>query len=309
MIHETLIVDGAHTSRRKIVLKRQFASLTMLTLALASGTFAQTSEISILSLSPTNVAQGQRLDLALRIRNTGSSTWSPIDPVACHSIFEPSAYGTCRPYPLGSGNYGIRLEAHFLDSPDPVNTYWFTDLTFPREIAPGETIDLQEYFFATLPPGRYRLAVITLRHWLYAFTSRVLHSPADSLALGATADFVVTELVPVSIDIRPGTFPNAINLGSNGKVPVAILSTPAFNANTVDPLSVTLAGSAVALKGNGTPMASSEDVNSDGLADLVVHILVNALQLTNADTEAVLEGFTLDRARRIRGTDTIRVVP
>ena len=53
----------------------------------------------------------------------------------------------------------------------------------------------------------------------------------------------------IAIDIKPGSFPNSINLGSNGVVPVAILSTDTFDASTVDPFTVTLAGAAVRMKG------------------------------------------------------------
>jgi len=115
-------------------------------------------------------------------------------------------------------------------------------------------------------------------------------------------------IIPVQIDIKPGSFPNSINLGSQGTVPVAIFSTPTFDARTVDPLSITLANATVARKGKGTPMASFQDVNQDGLLDLVVHVETQALQLAVGDTVAVLEGRTFD-GRRIRGSDTVRVVP
>ena len=112
----------------------------------------------------------------------------------------------------------------------------------------------------------------------------------------------------VQIDIKPGSFPNSINLGSNGSVPVAILSTASFNATTVNPTTIMLASAAVRLKGNGTPMASFQDINGDGLFDLVVHISTEALQLSETDTEATLEGRTFD-GRCIKGVDSIRVVP
>ena len=55
-------------------------------------------------------------------------------------------------------------------------------------------------------------------------------------------------------------------------------------------------------------MASSEDVDGDGILDLVVHVSTDALELTDGDSEAVLEGQTLDGIL-ITGVDTIRVVP
>jgi len=129
------------------------------------------------------------------------------------------------------------------------------------------------------------------------------------VALGFPTELVNgPQIIPVQIDIKPGSFPNSINLGSQGAVPVAILSTPTFDAREVDPLSITLASAAVALKGKGTPMASFQHVNQDGLLDLVVHVDTQALQLTVGDTVAILEGQTFD-GRRIRGSDTVRVVP
>ncbi|HMH53502.1 MAG TPA: SBBP repeat-containing protein [Candidatus Acidoferrum sp.] len=122
--------------------------------------------------------------------------------------------------------------------------------------------------------------------------------------------FVITEsaVLRVGIDIKPHSFPNSINLGSNGTVPVAILSTATFDARTVNPLTVTLASAPVKLKGKGTPMASFEDVNGDGRLDLVVHVETEALQMGETDSTAVLEGQTFT-GRTIRGTDSVRIVP
>lgn len=114
--------------------------------------------------------------------------------------------------------------------------------------------------------------------------------------------------IPVSIDIKPGSFPNSVNLGANGTVPVAILSSSSFDAGTVDPSTVELAGAAVNLRGRGTPMASLEDVNGDGFRDLVVHVSTEALQLAETDVEAVLTGRTFG-GTPIHGADSVRIVP
>jgi len=118
----------------------------------------------------------------------------------------------------------------------------------------------------------------------------------------------VSVVQEVKIDIKPGTYPNTINLGSHGVVPVAILSSATFDARTVKPESVKLAGANVKLTGKGTPIFSHSDVNGDGRLDLIVHVLTDALQLSPGDMEAVLVGVT-NSGVSITGKDTIRIVP
>jgi len=116
------------------------------------------------------------------------------------------------------------------------------------------------------------------------------------------------QVLPVAIDIKPNAFPNTVNLGSGGTVAVAIFSTSSFDAATVDPTSVTLASAPVRLRGQGTPMASLEHVNGDGLLDLVLHVSTQSLELSAEDVEAILNGVTFDGAA-IQGADTVRIVP
>ncbi|WP_242342325.1 CARDB domain-containing protein [Anaeromyxobacter terrae] len=128
------------------------------------------------------------------------------------------------------------------------------------------------------------------------------------ITLGAISILPAATTIIVGVDIKPGSSPNSINLGSNGVVPVAILSSPTFDATTVDPLTVTLASSPIVLRGNGTPSASAEDVNGDGLKDLVVQVATEALQLTTASTSAVLQGRTYT-GQAIAGNDDVNIVP
>ena len=114
--------------------------------------------------------------------------------------------------------------------------------------------------------------------------------------------------LPVSIDIKPGSDDNTVNLGSKGSIPVAILSTATFDAASVNAALVTLSSAPVKLKGKGTAQTSMEDVNGDGLLDQIVHVSTEALELNETATEAVLDGFTFGETA-IRGVDVIRVVP
>ena len=111
----------------------------------------------------------------------------------------------------------------------------------------------------------------------------------------------------VEIDIKPGSDPNSINLGSNGVVPVAILGSVDFDAATVIPSTVTLAGAAAKLKGNSGNSGSLEDVNGDGYLDLVVQIYTIQLGLTIGNTVATLNADTHEGGH-ITGSDLVQIV-
>lgn len=187
------------------------------------GAFGQTSLVDITSLSPATVAPNGAITVQMKITNTGTTSWDPASTFSCGEFYDfqsLSGYNAlCHPYPQEAGAYGIRLEVHFLDSADPTNTYYISDLAFPQPIAAGETIALTRVLRASLPPGRYRMALITLRHFWFAFTSRTLYSPSDSLALGATADFVVAEDVTPPAIVTTGALSGSCSLWPpNGKL-------------------------------------------------------------------------------------------
>jgi len=144
--------------------------------------------------------------------------------------------------------------------------------------------------------------------WMIDLTTNTL-VPGPLVATGGIPREIrlATLVLPVGIDIKPGSYPNSINLRSQGTVPVAVLSSRDFDAATVNPSTVRFAGAAVALRGKDQPMAGLEDVNGDLLKDLVLHFATADLQLTPASTEAVLTGTTYS-GRRIRGKDSVRVL-
>jgi parallel beta-helix repeat protein len=116
--------------------------------------------------------------------------------------------------------------------------------------------------------------------------------------------------VEVAIDVKPGSYPNAINLGAYGLVPVAILSSEDFDATAVDPDTVELAGSNVAVRGKSNKfMAHEEEVNGDSLTDLVVQVATENLDPNSLqDGYAILSGSTYD-GQAITGEDEIIIVP
>jgi hypothetical protein len=110
------------------------------------------------------------------------------------------------------------------------------------------------------------------------------------------------QITEVDIDIKPGSFPNSINLRNKGNVPVAILSSLTFDATTVDRSTVVFAGASPLPIGQ-TP----EDVNGDGLLDVVLHFSTQSLNLQLSDTEACLTGKTLG-GQDFKGCDSVRIV-
>jgi hypothetical protein len=101
----------------------------------------------------------------------------------------------------------------------------------------------------------------------------------------------------VDIDVEQG----AINLKSNGVIPVAILTTPAFDASQVDPSTVEFEGAAPDHK------AVFADVDDDGDKDLLLKFRTQETDLVPGQTEACLRGHTFS-GTPIHGCDTVRVL-
>ncbi len=116
-------------------------------------------------------------------------------------------------------------------------------------------------------------------------------------------------VLEVRIDIKPGSDPNSINLNSAGVIPVAILSSDTFDATTVDPITVSLAGAKVKMVGKSNRyLCHTEDVNGDSRLDMVCQVETAQFMIEPGETVAVLEAATL-AGQAIRGEDSIRIVP
>ena len=115
-------------------------------------------------------------------------------------------------------------------------------------------------------------------------------------------------VIEVDIDIKPGSSPNSINQGSNGLIPVAIFSSAEFDATNVDPTTVELGGATVAVRGKGKSLAHEEDVDGDGILDLVVQVETTGFDTIGEDGIVILTGETFD-GTLIEGSDEVVIVP
>jgi len=119
---------------------------------------------------------------------------------------------------------------------------------------------------------------------------------------------------PVTIDIKPGSDPNSINLTEQGVLPVAILGS-SIDVYSIDPETITLGGAGVASRGSAKApklAVSLEDVDLDGIMDLVAFFRVEDLVAVGAldefTTELMLEAETYG-GLLIEGIDSVNVVP
>jgi len=127
-----------------------------------------------------------------------------------------------------------------------------------------------------------------------------------SLCVGGRLFFTVP--LPIRIDIRPDSDENPVHIHSRGKIPVAILSAPGFDA----PSRVNRETLTFGRTGTEPSLAfcnsEAEDVNGDGLPDLICHFYASLTGFTPGDSHGILRGRTLDSIP-LKGRDTVRMLP
>ncbi len=124
----------------------------------------------------------------------------------------------------------------------------------------------------------------------------------DQAKLGNTLGPV--DATAVRIDVKPGSDQNPINPNNRGVVPVAILGSPTFDVAQVDVSSVRLG------PGQAAPRSGAhvEDVNGDGVIDLLFQFPTQEIGLLCGDTSLFLMGRLLD-GTAVVGVDSVVTVP
>jgi hypothetical protein len=111
---------------------------------------------------------------------------------------------------------------------------------------------------------------------------------------------------PVGVDVLPDTDPNPINPSGEGVVPVTLLGSQSFDVADVD-------GATLSFGPNDASLAHwrgphFEDLNGDGVMDLLAHFRVEETGIAFGDRLACLSGEMLD-GTRFGGCDSVRTVP
>lgn len=124
--------------------------------------------------------------------------------------------------------------------------------------------------------------------------------------------------ISVGIDIKPGSYPNSININGSGLITVAILGSDTFDVSNINIGSLVFAGLDVAVRGKDKPMCKIEDVSGnfsegpegapDGYPDLVCHFEDDPSLWSPADGTAEVTGL-LNDGTILMGIDEIRLVP
>ncbi len=192
---------------------------------------------------------------------------------------------------------------------------WLDDLQITVEGFRGSSLEYTQ----TVPVSP---TAWTLFNFNFVGVDRVRFTPSGGQILaqssGTGTQFVMDNLIisngtasetpetEVVIDIKPGSDENPINMRSKGVIPVAILSSETFNAPVdVDPSSLTFGHD-----GTEQSLASAkpEDVNGDGLLDLICHFFTQKTGFNCSDVEGFLKCNTSSFGA-ITVTDAVRIGP
>lgn len=147
---------------------------------------------------------------------------------------------------------------------------------------------------------------------------------------GRSLSFTIECVVPVAVNVMPGSFPNPIDLSSQGNITVAVLTTLAgeyglplsFDATTIDPLSTRFgARTLVFSELGGAPEAhgmghledslEKNERTRDGDLDMVLHFATQQTGLMAGATEACIKGQFTSGGQRFKffGCDGIVIRP
>jgi len=115
-------------------------------------------------------------------------------------------------------------------------------------------------------------------------------------------DFVTVRIFPM--DIKPESSQNTLNPSARGVLPTALLSSAVFDATLIDTSSLTMGPGEATV---AHEMDHVEDVNGDGLPDLVVHCPIPDLGSDRSTTTLCMSGVLTD-GQSFEACDAVQIV-
>ena len=191
---------------------------------------------------------------------------------------------------------------------DPTLAYTLSDSDFVDPIGsgdldPGETVSYTAPGTAVL--GEHENTATVDASYVDEITGELITLSAEDVAYY----YGIISPDTITIDIKPGSDPNSINLRSKGVVPVALLSTAEFDATTI-----LESGGDVYFAGAIAIRLNIEDVDGDGIDDVICHFRTQELDLDGNSTDGGVEIGSYDPivddvVPSYIGNDTVNIVP
>lgn len=258
------------------------------------------------SATSTQINLGQSATLSWDSTNAESVTINgaavPVDGTLVVSPTATTTYNLVAQGPGGTANASVTVVVNI---PPPAPTVTFTASS--QQIYAGQS--------TSLTWDSTNATTVSINGAAMPVDGTMVVSPAATTTYnlvaqgpGGTVNSSLTirvSAMSVTMDIKPDDAANTINPRSNGRIPVAILSTATFNAVAqVDIATLTFGHS-----GTEQSLASCapELVNADALPDLMCHFNTPAAAFQPADTVGKLKGKTV-AGISIEATDTVRIL-
>lgn len=193
-----------------------------------------------------------------------------------------------------SGHVGISKDGiHFVDSSHPV---------LPYKTVAGELGTSYP-----MPTGAvYENGILQI--WFHESLG-TYYAPNRPVGVISMATATFNPVLRATIDVEPYDDTNTVKNDGKGRIAVAILSDRDLDATTLDPVQITLDGMAVRSTGKKTRRwsTSNQDINNDGLMDLMVEFDDVAGTYQPGEVQANLSAVSSEGIPVV-GTDTINVI-
>jgi len=139
-------------------------------------------------------------------------------------------------------------------------------------------------------------------------TSFVRDPYARDQYLTGIRTWTVQPIQKVQIEIKPGEYPNSVNIDGHGVIPVAVIGSVNFDVTQIDAKTLRFEGLTVKNNGRGVPMCSLRNLNGDEYNDFVCQFADDLSKWTGDGEIASVTG-NLYCGTKFSGNDSIKLVP